>query len=202
MPKSKRTAKLNEDVKIDWKPWLRNVTEPTALSHERMHNITVGSRWAFSLMQRTRAELIRVHTEIIDPDGVDAIMRLLAETRQWLSATEHMVAAAHERVLASAEAAHAKGLKFKGVVDLDGPAPRRKAVQGRVAKSPGDTCMSERETYLGDGLYASFDGWQVKLRAPRENGDDVVFLEDGLTLQAFFEFLDTLPIKIGASNGS
>ena len=55
--------------------------------------------------------------------------------------------------------------------------------------------MSERETYLGDGLYASFDGWQVKLRAPREGGDHEVFLEDGLTLQTFFEFIDTLPIK-------
>jgi len=55
--------------------------------------------------------------------------------------------------------------------------------------------MSERETYLGDGLYASWDGWQVRLRAPREHGDHEVFLEDGLTLQAVFEFLDTLPIK-------
>jgi hypothetical protein len=43
--------------------------------------------------------------------------------------------------------------------------------------------MSERETYLGDGLYCSWDGWQVKLRAPREGGDHVVFLEDGLTLE-------------------
>jgi len=43
--------------------------------------------------------------------------------------------------------------------------------------------------------YASWDGWQVRLRAPREHGDHEVFLEDGLTLQAFFEFLDTLPIK-------
>ncbi len=33
------------------------------------------------------------------------------------------------------------------------------------------------ETYLGDGLYASFDGWQVILRAPREDGDHVVALE-------------------------
>jgi hypothetical protein len=55
---------------------------------------------------------------------------------------------------------------------------------------------TERETYLGDGLYASFDGWQIRLRAPREGGvDHEVFLEDGLTLQAFFEFLETLPIK-------
>ena len=54
---------------------------------------------------------------------------------------------------------------------------------------------TERETYLGDGLYASFDGYQIRLRAPREGGDHEVFLEDGLTLQAFFEFIDTLPIK-------
>jgi hypothetical protein len=26
--------------------------------------------------------------------------------------------------------------------------------------------MSEREVYLGDGLFASWDGWQVRLRAP------------------------------------
>jgi hypothetical protein len=52
--------------------------------------------------------------------------------------------------------------------------------------------MSERETYLGDGLFASWDGWQVKLRAPREGGDHEVFLEDGLT-QAFLEFVDALP---------
>jgi hypothetical protein len=27
--------------------------------------------------------------------------------------------------------------------------------------------MSERETYLGDGLYCSFDGFAYTLRAPR-----------------------------------
>lgn len=37
-----------------------------------------------------------------------------------------------------------------------------------------------RETYLGDGVYASFDGWQICLRAPRENGDHVVYLEPQL----------------------
>jgi hypothetical protein len=36
------------------------------------------------------------------------------------------------------------------------------------------------ETYLGDGVYASFDGWQIQLRAPREKGDHVVYLEPGL----------------------
>ena len=45
--------------------------------------------------------------------------------------------------------------------------------------------MSEREVYLGDGLFASWDGWQIKLRAPREGDDHVVFLEDGLTCRRF-----------------
>jgi len=37
--------------------------------------------------------------------------------------------------------------------------------------------MPPNETYLGDGLYASFDGFAIWLRAPRENGDHVVALE-------------------------
>jgi hypothetical protein len=54
----------------------------------------------------------------------------------------------------------------------------------------------EHETFLGDGLFASWDGYQVKLRAPREGGvDHEVYLEPGLTLDAFLEFLETLPIK-------
>lgn len=34
-----------------------------------------------------------------------------------------------------------------------------------------------KEIYLGDGLYASFDGWQIKLRAPREHEDHIVYLD-------------------------
>ena len=34
-----------------------------------------------------------------------------------------------------------------------------------------------KETYLGDGLYVSFDGYQLILRAPRESGDHFVALE-------------------------
>lgn len=33
------------------------------------------------------------------------------------------------------------------------------------------------EEHLGDGLYASFDGYQIKLRAPRGYGDHEVYLE-------------------------
>ncbi|MGH7088048.1 MAG: hypothetical protein ACREFQ_04030 [Stellaceae bacterium] len=33
------------------------------------------------------------------------------------------------------------------------------------------------EEYLGDGLYASFDGYAIILRAPREHGDHWVGLK-------------------------
>lgn len=48
--------------------------------------------------------------------------------------------------------------------------------------------MTEKETYLGDGLYASHDGFQIRLRAPRFDGDHVVFLEPR-TIVAFLNFL-------------
>jgi hypothetical protein len=47
------------------------------------------------------------------------------------------------------------------------------------------------EVYLGDGLYASFDGWQFYLRAPREHGDHWVGL-DAKLLAAFDEFRRTV----------
>ena len=45
--------------------------------------------------------------------------------------------------------------------------------------------MMPTESYIGDGLFASFDGYQIKLRAPRENGDHEVYLEP----QAFAELV-------------
>lgn len=51
-----------------------------------------------------------------------------------------------------------------------------------------------REAYLGDGLYASFDGYQITLRAPRSGGDHVVSL-DPHTLAAFEGFVAELRAK-------
>ena len=48
--------------------------------------------------------------------------------------------------------------------------------------------MNPEEYYLGDGLYASFDGWQVVLRAPRPDGDHWVALEPAV-LDAFVNYL-------------
>ena len=43
------------------------------------------------------------------------------------------------------------------------------------------------ETHLGDGLYASFDGYQINLRAPRGGGDHWVALKPEV-FDALLEF--------------
>lgn len=48
------------------------------------------------------------------------------------------------------------------------------------------------ETYLGDGLYAAFDGFQLCLRAPREGGDHFVALEPD-TYRAMLAWVDRFP---------
>jgi hypothetical protein len=48
--------------------------------------------------------------------------------------------------------------------------------------------VTEDETYLGDGLYASFDGYQIKLRAPRDGADHEVYLEP-LVLENFLDWI-------------
>ena len=50
------------------------------------------------------------------------------------------------------------------------------------------------ETYLGDGLYASFDGWMLTLKAPREDGEHWVGLEPEV-LDALLQFVERLRKK-------
>jgi hypothetical protein len=44
-------------------------------------------------------------------------------------------------------------------------------------KDPRTMATSDNETYLGDGLYASFRNGMIWLRAPREGEDHIVALE-------------------------
>lgn len=41
----------------------------------------------------------------------------------------------------------------------------------------------KNEQHIGDGLYVSFDGFQFKLRAPREHGDHEVYLEPSVLIE-------------------
>ena len=53
------------------------------------------------------------------------------------------------------------------------------------------TTKLERETYLGDGIYASFDGWYIMLRALRDDGNYWVALEPQV-LSAFIDYVDKI----------
>lgn len=59
------------------------------------------------------------------------------------------------------------------------------------------------ETYLGDGLYASFDGYQFVLRAPREGGDHFVALEPTVLagFQRFVAHVEHLIKRESSSQG-
>jgi hypothetical protein len=46
------------------------------------------------------------------------------------------------------------------------------------------------ETYLGDRLYASFDGWMITLRAPCGHSDHWVGLEPDI-LSNFVQFIES-----------
>jgi hypothetical protein len=46
------------------------------------------------------------------------------------------------------------------------------------------------EIYLGDGLYASHDGYQIKLRAPRELGHDCVVYLEPAVLNRLINFVE------------
>jgi hypothetical protein len=48
--------------------------------------------------------------------------------------------------------------------------------------------MMQKERYIGDGLYASFDGYHFILRAPKLGGDHTVMLEPSV-LQGFERFV-------------
>jgi len=54
----------------------------------------------------------------------------------------------------------------------------------------------DRETYLGDGLYVLFDGWAFRLRAPREDGDHVVFLEPRIMSEFLAFVANSTPGKV------
>jgi len=57
--------------------------------------------------------------------------------------------------------------------------------------------MPDREEYLHDGLYASFDGFGFKLRAPRDGVDHWVYLEDR-TLAEFDRYRKKVEARLEA----
>ena len=61
--------------------------------------------------------------------------------------------------------------------DGDDAIPRDRAVGTVTMADDMQLPEMNKEEYLGDGLYVSFDGWGIRLRAPRENGDHFIVLD-------------------------
>ena len=55
------------------------------------------------------------------------------------------------------------------------------------------------EQYLGDGLYASFDGFMIILRAPREEGDHWVGLEPAV-FDNLLKFMDQITKEVATDD--
>ena len=55
-----------------------------------------------------------------------------------------------------------------------------------------DLPVQGAEEYLGDGLYVSFDGFQILLRAPRPEGDHYIALEP-VVYVALRDYIKTYP---------
>jgi hypothetical protein len=77
-------------------------------------------------------------------------------------------------------------LGFNGEVDRNALGADR--IHDGNRKASTMTWNSDDETYLGDGLYARFDGYQFWLRAPRSDGDHEVALDPN-TLYAFEKYV-------------
>ena len=56
-----------------------------------------------------------------------------------------------------------------------------------------DIGMSEREEYLGDGLYASFDGYRSGCGRRAGSASIMKYFLGQTTMQAFLGFIDALP---------
>lgn len=126
--RSKPTGKLatmRDYAKIDWKPWVREPgMGPTELvpSADVMQSLGVTGRLAYSIMLRTRDELIDMHTKV-DHDTVDALMTDLADGLEILKGIAAMIDGAYMRTLAAACALQVRGGKFV----IDGKLQRRRS---------------------------------------------------------------------------
>ena len=59
--------------------------------------------------------------------------------------------------------------------------------------------IDENEAYLGDGLYADFDGWQICLWTMRDNGKHEVYLEPAV-FRALIKFANYINGKYRTKN--
>lgn len=53
----------------------------------------------------------------------------------------------------------------------------------------------EKETYIGDGVYASFDGYQIWLRTVRDDAEHMIAI-DHRTFEALYQYGHSWGFKV------
>lgn len=115
-----KKATFNDYAKVTWEPWTREPDmKPGELLPKNETLLSCGpeARMAYAVMLMTRDDLIAMHGKV-DHDHVDKMVASFAETAETLKAIVLMLDTAYMRVLASAAAAHKRGIKFPGVHDM------------------------------------------------------------------------------------
>jgi hypothetical protein len=117
---------LLEYAKLDWEPWTRDGPADSLIpSDESISAMAEASRTAYSIMQLTKNQLIKIHGEA-GFDGFAEITANLANTTQMLRAMIEMIEGARGRMIVSACACLQNNRKqsYRGKPNARKPADR------------------------------------------------------------------------------
>jgi hypothetical protein len=96
------SRQLLEYAKLDWEPWTRDGPADSLIpSDESISAVAEASRTAYSIMQLTKNQLIKIHGEARF-DGFAEITANLADTTKMLRAMIEMIEGARGRMIVSA----------------------------------------------------------------------------------------------------
>jgi hypothetical protein len=118
VPRRKRTGKLATErdfAKLDWKPWKHPPDlSPSELlpSHETMETVSITARIAYSIMLKSREELIEMH-KAIEHEVMDELMGKLAQATEDFKALASICDQAYAHILAAGSRHAVSGGKFK-----------------------------------------------------------------------------------------
>lgn len=61
--------------------------------------------------------------------------------------------------------------------------------------------MDNTKSYIGDGVYVSFDGWQLCLETERSDGTERIYLEPAVW-ESLVDYVERLKAVAGAQKAS
>jgi hypothetical protein len=118
VPRRRRAGKLATErdfAKLDWKPWKHppdlSPSEPLP-SRETMETVSITARIAYSIMLKSREELIEMH-KAIEHEAMDELMGKLAQAAEDLRRSRRYAIRTYVHILAAGSKHAVSGGKFK-----------------------------------------------------------------------------------------